>query len=126
MNTTRLLRVTVSAIIILLAGCVTLGSERLQLSESTFSSQYDKIKAIVADEASKNGFGQLTSEVKPSEFNGWKGQMYFSLQTPNGTDQLFVEFARQGFNVSVYMHGAGTRANPDSATKAIATRLRQL
>ncbi len=107
-------------------GCVTLGSEQLLLKQAVFSSSYAHIKSIVLEEAANNGFSQLTSEVKPSEFNQWKGKMYFALVTPNGTDQLFVEFQRQGDSVSVNIHGAGTRGNPDSAAKAITARLRQL
>lgn len=117
--------VLVLLIVVSLAGCVTLGSSRLLVKQDVFAAKYEAIKRIVLEEAANNGFGQLTSEVKPSEFNGWKGKLYFALVTPNGTDQLFVEFQRQGDSVSVYTHGAGTRANPDSAARAIEARLRQ-
>lgn len=106
--------------------CVTIGSQRLILKQDVFAANYESIKKTITEEAANNGFKQLTSQVKPSEFNGWKGQLYFALKTPNGTDQLFVEFQRQGDDVSVYMHGASTRANPDIASKAIAARLRRL
>lgn len=119
--------VAILLILCILTSCVTMGSQRLVLRQNLFTSaNYTSVKQIVVEEAANNGFSQLTSEVRPSEFNGWKGQLYFALVTPNGTDQLFVEFLRQGEGVSVHMHGAGTRANPDSASKAIAARLRQL
>lgn len=110
----------------LLHGCVTVGSERLVLKEDTFASKYPSIRQVVIDEAANNGFSTLTSEVKPSEFNAWKGRLFFQLVTPNGTDQLFVDFERKAGGVSVWAHGAGTRGNANSAAKAIAARLRQL
>ncbi len=118
--------VVLLVLLIIVAGCVTLGSSRLLVKQDVFAANYEAIKRIVLEEAANNGFGQLTSEVKPSTFNRWKGQLCFALVTPNGTDQLFVEFQRQGDSVSVYTHGGGTRANPDSAAKAIEARLRQL
>lgn len=113
------------AMVLSITSCVTLGSSRLLVKRDVFATKYESIKTVVLEEAASNGFSQLTSEVKPSQFNGWTGQLYFALKTPNGTDQLFVEFKPQGDNVSVWAHGAGTRANPDSAAKAIEARLRQ-
>lgn len=110
----------------LLSACVTVGHQQLLLKQTSFSTNYERIKAIVLEEAANNGFSQLTSEIKPSEFNEWKGQLYFALKTPLGTDQLFVEFKKAGDSVSVYAHGAGVRSNPDSAAKAIVARLSRL
>ena len=110
----------------LLQACVTLANERLVLKQDTFVDNYPRIKQIVVEEAANNGFGTLTSEVKPSQFNGWKGKFFFSLVTPNGTDQLFVEFEKKDEGIAVHIHGGGTRTNPDSASKAIAARLGQL
>lgn len=110
------------AISLAMSGCITLAHDRTALRSGLVQSKYDKIKKIVLEEAANNGFSQLTSEIKPSEFNEWKGKLYFALKTPNGTDQLFVEFDRD----SVYMHGAGTRSNPDSAIKGIRARIDKL
>ena len=78
------------------------------------------------EEAANNGFGALTSEVKPSEYNDWTGRLFFQLKTSNGTDQLFVDFNRVDTGVNIWIHGAGTRSNPDSAAKAIQARITQL
>mgnify|MGYP001588631348 FL=1 len=96
------------------------------MKENTFASKYSSIRKIVIEEAANNGFSTLTSEVKPSQFNGWKGQLFFQLVTPNGTDQLFVEFEKKNEGVSVWAHGAGTRGNASSAAKSITARLSQL
>lgn len=109
-----------------LQACVTMGSQRFALKPETITANYSQIKQIVVEEAANNGFKELTSEIKPSEYNDWKGQLFFQLKTANGTDQLFVEFKKMGTGVSVYVHGAGTRSNPDSAAKAIQARLSQL
>ncbi len=112
--------------VLLLQGCVSLGSERLVIEEDTFASKYSSIKQIVIEEAANNGFSTLSSEVKPSQYNGWDGRLFFQLVTPNGTDQLFVDFKKSAEGISVWAHGAGTRGNANSATKAIAARLGQL
>ena len=96
------------------------------LRQDLLVNQYDAIKKIVIEEAANNGFYPFPIEVKPSQFNNWKGQLYFSRATPMGTDQLFVNFKSQGDKISVYMYGAGTKASPDSAIKAITARLSQL
>ena len=111
---------------VILNACVSVGSARLLAGQDEFIRNYPRIKSIVIEEAANNGFGTLTSEVKPSEFNDWKGQLFFSLVTPNGTDQLFVEFERKADGVGIWVHGAGTRGNPDSAAKAISARLSKL
>ncbi len=113
-------------IVALVQGCVTVGNERLVMKENTFASKYSSIKQIVIEEAANNGFGTLTSEVKPSQYNDWKGRLFFQLVTANGTDQLFVDFEKKAEGISVRTHGAGTRGNASSATKAIAARLGQL
>ena len=113
----------VICIALFISGCVTMGSDRFLLDKNVTFEQYNKIKQIIVEEAGSNGFGTLTSEVKPSEHNNWKGQLYFKLVTPNGTDQLFAELSKREGNILVYIHGAGTRANPDSAAKAIRARM---
>ncbi len=113
-------------VVSLFQGCVTVGSERLVMKNDTFASKYSSIRQIVIEEAANNGFSTLTSEVKPSQFNGWEGQLFFQLVTPNGTDQLFVEFEKKNEGVSVWAHGAGTRGNASSAAKSISARLSQL
>jgi hypothetical protein len=113
-------------VVSLLQGCVTVGSERLVMKEDTFATKYSNIRQIVIEEAANNGFSTLTSEVKPSEFNSWKGRLFFQLVTANGTDQLFVDFEKKAGGVSVWAHGAGTRGNASSAAKAIAARLGQM
>ena len=107
----------------LVFGCVSMGSQRMLLDKSVTFDQYDKIKRIVVEEAANNGFSTLTSEVKPSEHNGWKGQLYFKLVTPAGTDQLYAEMSKRDGHIMLYIHGGGTRANPDRAIKAIRARL---
>lgn|GEM_PF-1217510 len=109
-----------------ITGCVNIGDERLTLKEDVFATKYSTIKQIVVEEAANNGFSDLTSEVKPSQYNDWKGSLFFQLKTANGTDQLFVDFQKEADGVSVRVHGAGTRGNANSAAKAIAARLSQL
>lgn len=116
----------VMVVVLSLSGCITTGRGAVVFSRGLQPGEYESIKKIVVEEAANNGFRELTSEVKPSEFNSWKGQLFFSLKTPNGTDQLFVEFERQASGVVMKMHGAGTRSNPDSAIKAIASRVKPL
>jgi hypothetical protein len=119
---------SVIAIILIsvLTACVSLGSERLSATSEVFTRNYSSIKQIAIEEAANNGFGTLTSEVKPSEFNDWKGQLFFQLVTTNGTDQLFVKFSENPEGIDIWIHGAGTRANPDSAAKAISARIAKL
>jgi len=95
-------------------------------TQEEFNRNYPEMRRIIIEEAANNGFGTLTSEVKPSQYNDWKGQLFFALVTSNGTDQLFVEFERQANGVGIWIHGAGTRANPESAAKAISARLIRL
>lgn len=113
-------------VLLFVSGCVTMGSGRLVLRQDLLANQCDTIKKIVIEEAANNGFSQFPSEIKPSQFNNWRGQLYFALITPNGIDNLSVNFKMKGDKISVYMYGAGTRANPDSAIKAITVRLSQL
>lgn len=123
----RISKLLIFAILtVILNACVSVGNARLLTGQDEFIRNYPRIKSIVIEEAANNGFGTLTSEVKPSEFNDWKGQLFFSLVTPNGTDQLFVEFERKADGVVIWVHGAGTRGNPDSAAKAISARLSKL
>ena len=118
--------VVLVAVIFLQACSMTLGNERMMIKQDSFVSNYPKIKEIVVEEAANNGFGTLTSEVKPSQYNNWKGKLFFQLKTAAGTDQLWVEFSQRDGDIDVWVHGAGMRANADSASKAISARLSQL
>lgn len=109
-----------------LAGCISTANTKFLVKRDSFNRNYNEIKAIAVQEAANNGFGTLTSEVKPSEYNDWTGRLFFQLKTANGTDQLFVEFRSQDDAVNVWVHGAGTRSNPDSASKAIQARVGKL
>lgn len=109
-----------------LAGCISVGNAKFNLTRDFFTLNYAKIRDISIEEAASNGFGTLTSEVKPSEYNDWTGGLFFQLKTTNGTDQLFVDFRKDGTGVNIWVHGAGTRSNPDSAAKAIQARVGKL
>ena len=113
----------VVCIVFFVSGCISMGSQKLLLNQDVSFEQYDKIKHIVIEEAASNGYSKLMSEVKPSEYNNWKGELYFKTETIYGTDQLTVEFNKVGEGISVYIHGAGIRGNAESATKAILGRL---
>lgn len=106
--------------------CVSIGNTKFAIKPDFFQQNYAQIKAIAVEEAANNGFGTLTSEVKPSEFNEWKGSLFFQLKTANGIDQLFVDFERAEGGVRVWVHGAGTRSNPDSAGKSIQAKVAKL
>jgi len=103
-----------------------MGNQRFAMKANTFVANYPKIKKIIVEEAANNGFGALTSEVKPSEYNNFEGRLFFQLKTTNGMDQLFADFKRTENGVNIWIHGGGTRANPDSAAKAIEARLKHL
>ncbi len=95
-------------IIFFISGCITVGSQRLLLSQDVTFEQYDKLKRIVVEEAALNGFSELTSEIKPSKHNEWQGQFYFKLETPHGTDQLFVELSSKNNRIlGVYEEYSG-------------------
>lgn len=111
---------------LLLTACVASGNAKFLLKQDFVIRNYPQIRGIVVEEAANNGFGTLTSEVKPSEYNDWTGRLFFQLKTPNGTDQLFVDFNKVDTGVNIWIHGAGTRSNPDSAAKAIQARITQL
>jgi hypothetical protein len=123
----RAIKVLVSIVVVsIITACVSIGNTHLLGTQEEFKRNYPQIKQIAIEEAANNGFGTLTSEVKPSEFNNWEGELFFQLNTANGTDQLFVTFRNLPQGVDIWVHGAGTRSNPDSAAKAIAARLTQL
>jgi hypothetical protein len=115
-----------TGIALITQGCISVGNQRLVIKEDTFQAKYATIKQIVVEEAANNGFSTLTSEVKPSQYNDWKGRLFFQLKTAGGTDQLFVDFKKMPEGISVYAHGAGIRGNANSACKAISARLGQL
>lgn len=109
---------------LMFVGCITTGSAGLRLPDGWMrkSSNYEKIRKIVIEEARNNGFSNLTSEIKPTKYNDYKGKLYFLLKTNRGQDQLVVDFDKD----TIMMQGAGTRSNPDSAIKAIKDRIRNL
>jgi hypothetical protein len=109
-----------------LTACGTLANTRVLIKQDLAISRYDQIKAIAIEEAARNGFSEIASEVRPSEHNNWRGRLFFQLKTPHGTDQLFIEFRPTDGATEIYIHGAGLRSNPNSAAKAIASRLRNL
>jgi hypothetical protein len=115
-----------TGIALITQGCISVGNQRLVIKEDTFQAKYATIKQIVVEEAANNGFSTLTSEVKPSQYNDWKGRLFFQLKTVHGTDQLFVDFKKTPEGITVWTHGAGTRGDASSASKAIAARLGQL
>jgi len=111
---------------LVLSACVTLANEGFKLRLSDFETHYGEIKAIVIRDAADNGYSNLTSYVKPSQYNGWKGNMYFAVKTGYGTDQLEVEFSRDGDYEYVYINGGGVEGNPNSAAKEILADIRAL
>lgn len=113
-------------LVAVLTACGTLANTRVLIKQDLVISRYDQIKAIAIEEAARNGFSEIASEVRPSEYNNWRGRLFFQLKTPHGTDQLFVEFRPADGATEIYIHGAGLRSNPNSAAKAIASRLRNL
>jgi len=117
--------IIVFVLAIMLQACIKMANSRFIIKETTFSANYFRIKKIVIEEAASNGFSELTSEIKPSQFNDWNGQLFFSLVTAHGTDQLFVEFEKKANGIGVWIHGGGTRSNPNSAAKAIQARLKK-
>ena len=115
------------AITLPLASCVTLGTEAFKLPLSAFQSHYHEIKMIVMRDAAKNGYGNLTSYVKPSKYTGWKGHMYFSVKTDYGTDELRVEFfLLDGSYEAVSIIGAGMEGKPHAAEREILGDIRKL
>lgn len=113
-------------LVAVLTACGTLANTRVLIKQDLAISRYDQIKAIAIEEAARNGFSEIASEVRPSEYNNWRGRLFFQLKTPHGTDQLFIEFRPADGATEIYIHGAGLRSNPNSAAKAIASRLRNL
>lgn len=127
MNRSRYLAIVSSLLLLVLAGCgMTVASQRLLLPQDLVDNKYEAIRTIVLEEAANNGFGTPASEVRPSKYNDYKGSIYFRLVTAAGTDQLTVELKPKDGKVSVYVHGAGTKANADGAVGAITARLGQL
>ena len=112
------------AVVLVATGCGTMGVARFTLGPDLFDdNQYETIRKIVIEEAASNGFSRLTSELKPSKYNNWKGELYFKTETIYGVDQLTVEFKKVEEGICVYIHGAGIKANAESAEKAITARL---
>ena len=77
-----------SMFFLLIYGCITMGSNVSYIKKDVFINKYIVIKKVIIEEAANGGFASLTGEIKPSQYNNWSGQLYFSLKTPNGTDQF--------------------------------------
>lgn len=105
-----------------LPGCMSMSYHPLAMQRSTFIAEYDSIRRMVIEEATRNGF-TLTTETRPSEYNGWKARFYFTAKTRDGEDQLFVDFWMDGEKVVTNMRGVGLRADPRAAIKGINARL---
>jgi hypothetical protein len=119
-----------SAMILLLLlfviGCVSMGRGKISLREDLILNEYVKIRRIIIEEAAKNGFPTLKSEVKPLEINGWEGKLYFTVKTDAGWDNLTVKFKRKGDKFELDLIAAATVANSKGAVEAIKTRLNEL
>ncbi|MDB5904568.1 MAG: hypothetical protein JWM26_3446 [Betaproteobacteria bacterium] len=102
------------------------GNVRLVGTQQQLERNYAAIRNIVLEEAKNNGFPNPGAEVRPTASNGWRGRFYFSLQTGMGTDQLTAEFRPKDGAVELYMHGAGNRADPKGAIKAVTERISPL
>jgi hypothetical protein len=121
-------RGALSLMLTLLIACgISVGHQQLYLPTDVVESQYDAIRAIIVEEAANNGYGAApTSEIKPSQYNNYKGKIYYALKTGAGTDQFTVELKpSDDGKVSVYMNGGGTKGDPRAAMKAITDRLAQ-
>lgn len=121
MKLKRELTITILLLLVIIVGCATTGN--LTLKEDLVTNQYDTIRQIVIEEAAKNGFPTLRSEVKPTELNNWKGKLYFTYFTGLGWDNLTVKIKRKGDKFDVDMVGAATKANVKGAIEGIKTRL---
>ncbi|MBI4635625.1 MAG: hypothetical protein HY727_04685 [Candidatus Rokubacteria bacterium] len=73
--------------------------------------------------AALHGFPNFTSESRPSDLNGWKGDLYFSRETRAGVEQLFVEFAPSGDVVAVGLFAVASGSTSDQVIRAITDRL---
>jgi hypothetical protein len=120
--------VAILLLLIFVIGCASLkiGKGEIDLREDLILNEYIKIRRIVIEEAAKNGFPTLKSEVKPLEINGWKGKLYFILKTEAGWDNLTVKFKRKGDKFVIEMVGASTVANAKGAVEGIKARLSEL
>ncbi len=126
MNVKNKLTAIILLLLVFTAGCVTVGTGKINLKEDLVINQYDTIRNIVIEEAANNGFPTLRTEVKPLEINKWSGKLYFAVKTSQGWDNLTVKIKKVDDHFVVDMTGAATKANPKGAIEAIKTRLGQL
>ena len=123
-------RVVISVLMIMLiSGCGTFKTATVYVAEDQFMKKYELIRKVVQEEAVNNGWNQLNeqnSEVKPSPYNNWEGEILYRLKTVHGIDTLRVQFQKRGKEIRVYMLGTGMQANGESAVKAIVSKLQQL
>jgi hypothetical protein len=115
---------TILLLLIFITGCVSIA--QIKLREDLILNEYAKIRRIIIEEATNNGFPAVRSEVKPLEINGWKGKLYFTLKTEFGWDNLTVNIKRKGDSFAIDMVGAGHVANAKGAIEAIKARLSEL
>lgn len=119
-------RIFFLAIVLIVAGCGSVASRDLYISEDVLATKYTSIRSIVIEEAARNGYSNLTSEVIPTAANNWKGTLYFTTKTTHGTDNLEVEFQNRGGNHRIWIHGAGAVADADGAADGMRARINAL
>ena len=86
----------VSCIVVLISGCLSVGSLGLKLDDNVSFEQYDQIKRIVVEEAASNGFSTFTSEIVPTEYNNWKGHWYRSHEDSSSLRQCGLYKEKKG------------------------------
>jgi len=118
----------VAGLLISSLGCVSAaslgyksGKSTIGLDQAVVVNNYDKLRSIIVEEATNNGFSNLT-EVKPSQYNNWEGKLSFVTHS----DKFMAEIIRDGNKYSLYMHGGTTTANVDGAIRAITQRVAEL
>lgn len=117
---------TVVLLVVTLQACVSMSSQQFAIKPEVFNANFAQIRQIIIEEAANNGYPQLSSEIKPSEYNNYEGKMLFMLNNGMGTDSFVAEFKRANGGIAVWVHGVGAKTNPESAAMAIEARLKKL
>jgi len=108
--------------LLLVVGCgLKMANSKIGLEQTVVVNNYDSLRKIVIEEATNNGFSNLT-EVKPSKYNNWEGRINFI----NNNDIFKAEILKDGDKYLLYMHGGTTSANLDGAIQAITQRVNEL
>jgi hypothetical protein len=109
---------------LLLTACGTLAKTQcVMFQPGIVTAKYDKMKSIAVEESKQYGFDKLTTEIKPSKYNNFVGEMSFQTKTTNlGNDVLNIQFDHD----KVCFQGIATTARPDTAIKAILDRYQHL